>query len=130
MQMMMESTIKNRLIDQIANQITAIAPTIRISFPDFQDKSTWRIDFKPEATPQQRVAAQQVIDQFDLAWESREEANPQTWVNLAKQRIQQALIDNPQAPNVTKAEWMDLLVVCGIITYERHRDGSINWKPL
>lgn len=111
-------------------RIAAIAPIIGVSFGSNQDKSTWRIDFKPEATAKQRAAAQRVIDDFDTAWESREEADPKAWMGPAKQRIVQALLDDPEAQQLSKAEWMDLLVVAGVITYERQRDGSMNWKAV
>ena len=38
---------------------------VSIKLPN--DKATWRIDFKPEATPEQRAAAQQVLQDFDPA---------------------------------------------------------------
>lgn len=47
--------------------IRAACPVESISIGKRDDKSTWRIDFKPEATPQQRAAGQAVIDAFDLS---------------------------------------------------------------
>lgn len=43
-----------------------VAPIEGVSVVDENDKSTWRVDFKPEATSDQRAAAQAVIDTFDV----------------------------------------------------------------
>ncbi len=50
--------------------VAAVAPINGISFGDLSDKSTWRIDFQPSATDQQKAAAQAVIDNFNLALET------------------------------------------------------------
>ena len=59
------------LMNLIADRITAVAPTIRISIPSLQDPRTWLIDFRPEATPAQRQAAQDVIVNFDIVIEEQ-----------------------------------------------------------
>lgn len=46
-------------------QIESIAPIEGVSIGRANDKGTWRIDFKAEATPEQRIAAQTAIDLFD-----------------------------------------------------------------
>ncbi len=46
---------------QLHEAIEAVAPIDGISIGDWDDKSTWRIDFKPEATNEQRVAAESVL---------------------------------------------------------------------
>lgn len=53
------------------NRIRDIAPVDGISFGQRDDKSTWRIDFKPEATAQQRRDVQAVVDAFDVAVEEQ-----------------------------------------------------------
>lgn len=45
--------------------ISAVAPIHGVSIGNVDDKKTWRIDFKDEATPEQRAAAQAVIEAFD-----------------------------------------------------------------
>jgi len=52
----------NRLHDLIA----ALAPIDGVSIGKRSDKTTWRIDFKPEATEQQKAAAQAALDAFDI----------------------------------------------------------------
>lgn len=44
--------------------IAAVCPIHGVSIGRKDDKSTWRIDFKEEATPAQRAAAAQVVAQF------------------------------------------------------------------
>jgi hypothetical protein len=122
--------INRNIMNIVADRITAVAPIIRITFPSLDKPSTWQIDFKPEATRTQRQEAQKIIDDFDVTWESRAEAFPEAWVSPAKKRVIQALLDDPEAQQLTKAEWMDILLILGVITYERQRDGSMNWKPL
>ena len=56
------------LLDQ---RLKAVAPVGGISIGDSRDKSTWRIDFKPEATAQQRADAQAVVAAFDVAVEEK-----------------------------------------------------------
>jgi hypothetical protein len=45
--------------------IKAVCPIHGVSIGRWDDRSTWRIDFKGEATPEQRAAAQSVVDSFD-----------------------------------------------------------------
>lgn len=46
--------------------VDAVCPNFGISFGRLDDKTTWRIDFKPEATAEERAAAQAAIDAFDV----------------------------------------------------------------
>lgn len=46
--------------------VKAVCPIYGVSVGNPADKSTWSIDFKPEATAPQRAAAQAAIDAFDL----------------------------------------------------------------
>jgi hypothetical protein len=52
---------------RLHQQISTVAPIFGVSLPDASDPATWRIDFKPEATPEQQAAAQAVIDGWDFA---------------------------------------------------------------
>lgn len=53
------------MISNLDAAIKAVAPIHGISVGRKDDKATWRIDFKEEATAEQRAAAQAVIDAFD-----------------------------------------------------------------
>jgi hypothetical protein len=52
-------------------KIATVCPINGIGFGDNLDKSTWRIDFKPEATIAQRIQAEAVLDAFDVVLEER-----------------------------------------------------------
>jgi hypothetical protein len=45
--------------------VKAVCPIYGVSVGIVSDKATWRIDFRPEATTQQRAAAQAVVTSFD-----------------------------------------------------------------
>lgn len=45
--------------------IKAVCPILGVSIRRKDDKATWRIDFRPEATQPQKDAAQAVLDAFD-----------------------------------------------------------------
>jgi hypothetical protein len=55
------------MISILHTLIAAVAPILGVSIGNENDKQTWHIDFQPQATTQQRAAAQAVIDAFDLA---------------------------------------------------------------
>ena len=55
----------------IDKKIRQVAPIDGVSLGSIPDKSTWRIDFKPEATVQQRTDAQAVVAAFDVALEEQ-----------------------------------------------------------
>lgn len=44
--------------------VTAVCPIDGVSIGRKDDKSTWRVDFKDEATAEQRAAARAVVDTF------------------------------------------------------------------
>ena len=50
----------------IDKALKAVAPIHGCSFGKVEDKSTWRIDFKDEATQSEKDAAQLVVDNFDI----------------------------------------------------------------
>lgn len=54
--------------------IKAVCPIHGISIGRKDDKSTWRIDFKDEASAQERAAAQAVLNAFDLAADAAADA--------------------------------------------------------
>lgn len=47
--------------------VAVACPIHGVSVGDLANKATWRVDFKTEATQNQRTAAQGVIDGFDAA---------------------------------------------------------------
>ena len=67
--------------------LKAVAPIDGVSIGRFNDKSSWRIDFKDEATLLERTAAQAVIVDFDLALAEREVSDAIIAAKAAKQRI-------------------------------------------
>ena len=55
------------MITVLHDRLALVAPIDGVSVAVENDKSGWRVDFKPEATPAQRAAAQAVVDAFDVA---------------------------------------------------------------
>jgi hypothetical protein len=98
-----------RIEVQLVRQVEAAAPFVSFIFDLDQPKETWSIEFKPEATPEQRAAAQAVIDGFDAnavqaAIEARlAELQSDSAVNTLIQRLREhpAQIDDWLAANVT-----------------------------
>ena len=52
-------------------RIKTVAPIAGVSVGTKTDKSTWRIDFLPEAAVQQRADAQAAVAAFDVAAEEQ-----------------------------------------------------------
>jgi hypothetical protein len=52
----------------VENAVKAAVPIVGIRFGNINDKTTWVIQFTDAATPQQRAAAQAVVDAFLLPW--------------------------------------------------------------
>lgn len=46
--------------------IAAVCPIDGVMFGDLADKATWRIDFSPEATDEEKARAQDALDAYDL----------------------------------------------------------------
>jgi hypothetical protein len=55
------------LVATLHEAIAAVCPIGSVSIGEDTDKKTWRIDFAPEATQEQRAAAEAVVDGFDPA---------------------------------------------------------------
>jgi hypothetical protein len=49
---------------QVQKAVDDVCPNDGVSFPDIDDKTTWRVSFKSESTAQQRTNAQAAIDAF------------------------------------------------------------------
>lgn len=54
-------------IQALTRALSAVCPIHGVSVGRGDDRATWRIDFKDEATTGQRAAARSVIDAFDPA---------------------------------------------------------------
>jgi len=54
------------MIRKLDEAIKAVAPVYGVSVGRKDDKATWRVDFKDEATQAEKDAAQVVIDGFDV----------------------------------------------------------------
>jgi len=59
------------LLVELDRQIKAVCPIYGVALVDKTDKSTWRIDFKPEATAQQKLDVQAVVSAFDVTAEEK-----------------------------------------------------------
>lgn len=62
------------LAEAVEAQIKPVCPIFGVSIGREDDRQTWRVSFKDEATPQQRASAQAQIDTFDLAAYAASEA--------------------------------------------------------
>jgi len=75
--------------------IRGVCPIHGVSIGNYSNKSTWIPQFKPESTPEQRAAAQAVIDAFDdspaaqAEWE--EDQKPER--KAVRQAVAQAVAD-------------------------------------
>lgn len=52
--------------ETLSAEIAAVCPINGVSIGRWDDRATWQVDYKPEATPEQRGAAQTVINTFDV----------------------------------------------------------------
>lgn len=60
-----------RLSNNLHVAVSAVCRIDGVSVGRKNDKSTWRIDFRPETTIQQRIDAQTIINNFDIDAELR-----------------------------------------------------------
>ena len=89
---------------QVLNEkVEQVAPIFGVSLGETSDKSTWRIDFKPEATPAQRTAAQAVVDAFDVAAEEQKLKDAEQ-AKVDKKALLLTLLNKP----VTVQDLLDL----------------------
>lgn len=56
----------NTAADKLSTALSAVAPVNGVSIGRRDDKSTWRIDFRSEATDEHKSAAQAVLAAFDV----------------------------------------------------------------
>ena len=83
--------------------IAAVCPIEGVAIGRSNDKTTWRIDFAPEATTTQRLAAQAVVDAFDVAAEEQKLRDAEQ----AKKDKKTSLLSQPNK-SVTIQDLLDL----------------------
>lgn len=74
----------------VESVVAEVAPVHGVSIGTPQDKSTWRISFKSEATDQQRAAAAAVLASFDVAAEIARQALPRIAVSRLRFKLELA----------------------------------------
>lgn len=89
------------LVEALDVKIKKVAPIDGVSIGQIDNKSTWRIDFKPEATPAQRRAAQGVVNGFDITVEQQKIKD--------KSDTKRALKDTLKADPTRKLSVQDLI---------------------
>ena len=92
-----------RLAEALTKAIQSVCPVHGVSLGTYEDKSTWRIDFKPEATTQQRADAQAVVVAFNVALEEQKLKN----ADQAKMDKKARLLTQPNK-SVTVQDLLDL----------------------
>lgn len=95
------------MIEQLTKALGQIAPIHGVSIGRRNDKSTWRIDFKDEATAEQRAAAQAVIDAFD-AEKVVHNAGIDAQITAVEAQITQRMLRDAAAGNPPK-EYRELV---------------------
>ena len=84
-------------------RLSTVAPITGVSLGMLADKTTWRIDFRPEATSQQQADAQAVVDAFDVAVEEQKLKDAEQ----AKKDKKSSLLSQPNK-SVTIQDLLDL----------------------
>lgn len=92
-----------RLAAVLNESILSVCPITGVSLGTRTDRTTWRIDFKPEATLAQRAAAQAVVATFDVAAEEQKLKAAEQAKNTKKA----ALLSQPNK-SVTVQDLLDL----------------------
>ena len=106
--------------------ISAVCPIYGVSVT-WADKSKWRINFKPEATTEERAAAQGVVDAFDptapVPAEIRDAADETERTECRNDSSIIALV------NQTKAEWQAWTGsnFPTLTTAEKNKLGTLFW---
>lgn len=89
--------IKIVIAELVHNRVASVSPIDGVAIGRQDDKSTWRIDFKPEATASERMLAQDVLDAFDVLVEEQKLVNVDATKKAARDRIRNL----PDTANVT-----------------------------
>jgi hypothetical protein len=62
------------MLTALHDAIAAVCPIVGVSIGRRDDRSTWRIDYAPNATAEQRAAAQATLEAFDLLGPAKQAA--------------------------------------------------------
>lgn len=54
-------------VRRLHEKIAAVAPILGVSIGVYDDKTTWKVAFDQSALPEQKSAAQAILDSFDIA---------------------------------------------------------------
>lgn len=92
--------------------VEAVAPIDGVSIGDPKDKKTWRADFKPTATEDQKYAAKKVIKEFDADAPDEVEGAKQE----AATRLENALGSDDQAEVISA---LKEALKAGVIRFEK-----------
>jgi len=63
----MTSQEKSAQITALHSGVEAVCPIFGISIGRWDDRSTWSIQFRPEATPEQQKAGMEILKNLDLS---------------------------------------------------------------
>lgn len=70
--------MRHSALANLHGAVAAVCPIGGVSIGDLNDRSTWRIDFSPDATAPQKAAAQNVLDTFDINAPTSEDVRVKT----------------------------------------------------
>lgn len=82
------------IIQRLDAALRAVCPIRGVSVGNAADKATWRIDFDPAATAQQRTDAAAVLSAFDVAAAQQQDVADQQRRVTDQQELADARIDN------------------------------------
>jgi hypothetical protein len=95
-------------IAALNNAVAAVCPIDGLAVGDPADKATWRIDFDPSATDQQRQAAQAALAAFDPATLTAPvpvRPTPRQWLERLSPQTQLGL-ETAALSNATVSLWL------------------------
>lgn len=95
-------------IVNLTKAVSDVCPIHGVSIGSAEDKATWRIDFKDEASSEQRAAARHVVSEF--VWNEDEVPQSVTMRQARLALLQQNLLDSveaavAQAGTAAQIEW-------------------------
>lgn len=95
---------------QLSSKISAVCPIDGVSIGRKNDKSSWRIDYKQEATDEQRAAAQAIVAAFDADAETVPQSVTPYQARMALLGVGllssvDTLMGDPSTPQAAKLAW-------------------------
>lgn len=100
--------MESNAITKLHNQIAAVCPIDGVSVGRKNDRATWRIDFRPEATDAQRAAAEAIKAGFDFAVEEQRERDARAAADARVEELK-------AKPAISNRELVELLTLRGVI---------------